>query len=113
MAKSIKTRKGEDGFHYPYTSPDLVIDKNGKSTTTKFNELETKIETGSGTSIDDVNTSTDKTWSSSKIDARFKEIAETGTTIETVQNKVQERSEKGLIQAYTLGDGTVDKTEIC
>lgn len=75
MAKSIKTRKGEDGFHYPYTSPDLVIDKNGKSTTTKFNELETKIETGSGTSIDDVNTSTDKTWSSSKIDAQFKDIA--------------------------------------
>lgn len=71
MAKNMKTRKGKDGFSYPYTSPDLVIDENGKSATTKFNELETKIGTGSGTSIDDVNTSTDKTWSSSKIDSQF------------------------------------------
>lgn len=75
MAKNMKTRKGKDGFSYPYTSPDLVIDENGKSATTKFNELETKIGTGSGTSIDDVNTSTDKTWSSSKIDSQFKNIA--------------------------------------
>lgn len=74
MAKNMKTRKGKDGFSYPYTSPDLVIDENGKSATTKFNELETKIGTGSGTSIDDVNTSTDKTWSSSKIDSQFKKI---------------------------------------
>lgn len=75
MEKNMKTRKGKDGFHYPYTSPDLVIDENGKSATTKFNELEAKIGTGSGTSIDDVNTSTDKTWSSSKIDSQFKDIA--------------------------------------
>lgn len=75
MAKNMKTRRGKDGFSYPYTSPDLVVDENGKSATTKFNELEAKIGTGSGTSIDDVNTSTDKTWSSSKIDSQFKDIA--------------------------------------
>lgn len=74
MAKNMKIRRGNDGFSYPYTSPDLVVDENGKSATTKFNELEAKIGTGSGTSIDDVNTSTDKTWSSSKIDSQFKEI---------------------------------------
>ena len=39
MGKNIKTRKGNDGFHYPYTSPDLVIDGNGKSVTTKFSEI--------------------------------------------------------------------------
>lgn len=75
MAKNMKIRRGNDGFSYPYTSPDIVIDENGKSATTKFNELESKIEAGSGTSIDDVNTSTDKTWSSSKIDSQFKDIA--------------------------------------
>ena len=36
MAKQIKTRKGKDGFNYPYTSPDLVIDNTGKSATTRF-----------------------------------------------------------------------------
>ena len=43
MAKNIKTRKGNDGFHYPYTSPDLVIDGNGKSVTTKFSEINTQF----------------------------------------------------------------------
>ena len=44
MSKSIKTRKGNDGFNYPYTSPDLVIDKNGKSAATKFSEINTQIK---------------------------------------------------------------------
>ena len=73
MAKNIKTRKGADGNYYPYTSPDIVIDANGKSVTTKFNELETKID--SSTSIDDANTAENKTWSSSKISSQFKDIA--------------------------------------
>lgn len=104
MAKNIKTRKGKDGFNYPYTSPDLVIDEHGKSTTTKFNELETKIETGSGTSIDDVNTSTDKTWSSSKIDAQFKDIANnqpTDLSLDSATNLLQLENSKGS----KLGNG--------
>lgn len=44
MAKNIKTRKGSDGFHYPYTSPDLVVDENGKSATTKFNEIDSQFK---------------------------------------------------------------------
>lgn len=100
MAKNMKTRKGKDGFNYPYTSPDLVIDEHGKSTTTKFNELETKIETGSGTSIDDVNTSTDKTWSSSKIDAQFKDIANIGTK-ENLKGKFKSTTlEEILLEIY-------------
>lgn len=39
MAKKIKTRKGSDGFDYPYTSPDIVIDENGKSVTKKFEDI--------------------------------------------------------------------------
>lgn len=88
MAKNMKIRRGNDGFSYPYTSPDLVIDENGKSATTKFNELEAKIGTSSGTSIDDVNTSTDKTWSSSKIDSQFKDIANKYNAILTRLNEL-------------------------
>lgn len=44
MPKDMKTRKGKDGFNYPYTSPDLVIDANGKSATTKFNEISSQFK---------------------------------------------------------------------
>lgn len=39
MEKKMKTRKGKDGFDYPYTSPDIVIDENRKSVTKKFEEI--------------------------------------------------------------------------
>ena len=44
MEKNMKTRKGKDGFHYPYTSPDLVIDSNGKSNTKKFEEISSQFK---------------------------------------------------------------------
>lgn len=83
MPKNMKTRKGKDGFNYPYTSPDLVIDPSGKSVTTKFNELEDKMKKVGSTSIDDTNTTTDKTWSSSKISSQFKDIAKQISNIKT------------------------------
>lgn len=86
MSDKMRVRDGNDGYSYPYTSPDLVVDKNGKSNTTKFEELEAKIEAGSGTSIDDSNTATDKTWSSSKIDSQFKDIANLFTTEQTTNS---------------------------
>ncbi len=43
MTKNMKTRKGKNGFHYPYTSPDLVIDNTGKSVTKKFEELNSQL----------------------------------------------------------------------
>lgn len=51
MSKKIKTRKGKDGKYYPYTSPDLVIDETGKSTTTKFNEIDTQFKDIEGKQI--------------------------------------------------------------
>lgn len=45
MEKKIKTRKGKDGFDYPYTSPDLVIDATGKSNTKKFEDIAKEIGT--------------------------------------------------------------------
>lgn len=58
MAKNMKTRKGKDGFDYPYTSPDLVIDATGKSNTTKFNDINSQLtdivkQIGSGKGYDD------------------------------------------------------------
>ena len=44
MSKDLKTRKGKDGVYYPYTSPDLVIDENGKSSTKKFEEINTQFK---------------------------------------------------------------------
>lgn len=60
MAKYIKTRKGNDGFYYPYTSPDLVIDENGKSTTTKFSEINTQLENIGQSTQEQINTEIDK-----------------------------------------------------
>lgn len=44
MSDKIKVREGNDGYSYPYTSPDIVIDENGKSATTKFNELDSQFK---------------------------------------------------------------------
>lgn len=44
MAKKMKTRKGKDGFDYPFTSPDIVIDENGKSVSTKFDEVNSQFK---------------------------------------------------------------------
>lgn len=44
MAKNMKTRKGKDGFDYPYTSPDIVIDATGKSATKKFEEINSQFK---------------------------------------------------------------------
>ena len=85
MAKKIKTRKGKDGFNYPYTSPDLVIDNTGKSVTTRFEEIEDNqlnlIEDGTTKGIKDTEydtlTTTNKTviGSINELSSQFKDIA--------------------------------------
>ena len=44
MSDKMKVRDGKDGYSYPYTSPDLVIDENGKSNTSKFNEIDAQFK---------------------------------------------------------------------
>lgn len=44
MSDKMRVREGDDGYAYPYTSPDLVIDNNGKSNTSKFNEIDTQFK---------------------------------------------------------------------
>ena len=45
MSKNIKTIKSSDGFYYPYTSPDIVVDSTGENQTTKNNNMKTEIQT--------------------------------------------------------------------
>ena len=64
----------------------------------------TTLPTGSGTSIDDTNTTTDKTWSSSKIDSQFKDIANnqpTDLSLDSATNLLQLVNSKGS----KLGNG--------
>ena len=44
MGDKMKVREGEDGYIYPYTSSDLVVDKDGKSNTSKFNEIDSQFK---------------------------------------------------------------------
>ena len=44
MSDKMKVREGNDGYTYPYTSPDIVIDENGKSATKKFEELDSQFK---------------------------------------------------------------------
>lgn len=44
MSDKMKVREGNDGYSYPYTSPDLVVDKNGKSNTKKFEEIDSQFK---------------------------------------------------------------------
>lgn len=109
----MRVRQGEDGYSYPYTSPDLVVDKTGKSTTTKFTELENKIEKVGSTSIDDTNTATDKTWSSSKIDTQFKDIANY-SLVKHTDGKVYIKKQDGTLlgNGIEIGGSDVDLSKI-
>lgn len=46
------------------------------------------------------------------LNEKINEVAETGTTTEVVQSKVEDMAEKGLIQAYTIGDGTIEYNKL-
>lgn len=45
MAKQLLVGQGIDGNYYPYTSPELVKDENGKSVKTKFEEVDAQLQT--------------------------------------------------------------------
>lgn len=44
MSDKMRVREGDDGYSYPYTSPDIVIDENEKSVSTKFNEVNAQFK---------------------------------------------------------------------
>lgn len=44
MSDKMRVRDGNDGYSYPYTSPDLVVDEKGKSNTKKFEEIDSQFK---------------------------------------------------------------------
>ena len=120
MAKYIKTRKGNDGFYYPYTSPDLVIDEDGKSATTKFNEINTQLENIGQSTQEQINTSIDKAIEDGKMHSDASKLSiidennnfmsdnvegaleELSTQVEDIANKLEN------VVTYTPEDGDGD-----
>ena len=109
MSDKMKVRDGNDGYSYPYTSPDLVIDENGKSVKIRIDEVESKIKEP----IDDVNITTDKTWSSSKIDSQFKDIANL-SLVKHTDGKVYIKKQDGTLigDGIEIGGSDVDLSKI-
>lgn len=81
LIEQVKQLQGGDLTDYQKKNDaaQKTIVEDGKLYLTKLDGTKlddgTTLPTGSGTSIDDTNTTTDKTWSSSKIDSQFKDIA--------------------------------------
>ena len=81
LIEQVKSLQGGDltGYQKKNDAAQKTIVEDGKLYLTKSDGTKldngTALPTGSGTSIDDTNTTTDKTWSSSKIDSQFKDIA--------------------------------------
>lgn len=73
----------------------------------------TTLPTGSGTSIDDTNTTIDKTWSSSKIDSQFKDIENLSLTKHT-DGKVYIKKQDGMLlgTGIEIGGSDVDLSKI-
>lgn len=73
----------------------------------------TTLPTGSGTSIDDTNTTIDKTWSSSKIDSQFKDIENLSLTKHT-DGKVYIKKQDGTLlgTGIEIGGSDVDLSKI-
>ena len=121
MAKQIKTRKGKDGFNYPYTSPDLVIDNTGKSATTRFEEIEDNqlnlIEDGTTKGIKDTEydtlTTTNKTviGSINELSTQFKDIAKQTITTEE-RNKLTNLNNYDDSQIKSSINKKADKNEV-
>ena len=53
MGDKIKVREGNDGYSYPYTSPDLVVDENGKSIKRRIDEVESEAKENQITLVED------------------------------------------------------------
>lgn len=108
MSKQMKTRKGEDNINYPYTSPDLVIDSNGESQTTKNTNMKTDID-GVKTTVNNINTdlgtaqltttAKDVKGAVNELNIQYKEIANISN--EFYKPSVTFISDDGKVEDYT------------
>lgn len=114
MQKNMKTRKGKDGFHYPYTSPDLVTDGNGKSVTKKFDDISSQfkdiakqVESVGQPTQEQINTAIDKAIKEGKITGTGGINATAKTLLQTIlQNAVYTTNQSANITALMSALGS-------
>ena len=84
----------------------------------QLDTIQNKIDSGGigGSEIDDTTPSTDKVYSSSKTKALIDEVAEKGTTVETITNVtktvVNEKIADGTLSSMTIEDGTITEQKL-
>ena len=119
LIEQVKSLQGGDltGYQKKSDAAQKTIVEDGKLYLTKLDGTKlddgTTLPTGSGTSIDDTNTTTDKTWSSSKIDSQFKDIANLSLTKHT-DGKVYIKKQDGTLMGtgIEIGGSDVDLSKI-
>ena len=95
----------------------LINDKLLKDINKKVTEVSEQVDTFKTEVSEQVDTfktefSEQLDTKTTELDNKINEVATTGTTTEAVQSKVEEMAEKGLIQAYTIGDGTIEYNKL-
>ena len=119
LIEQVKSLQGGDltGYQKKNDAAQKTIVEDGKLYLTKLDGTKlddgTTLPTGSGTSIDDTNTTTDKTWSSSKIDSQFKDIANLSLTKHS-DGKVYIKKQDGTLigDGIEIGGSDVDLSKI-
>lgn len=116
LIEQVKSLQGGDltGYQKKNDAAQKTIVEDGKLYLTKLDGTKlddgTTLPTGSGTSIDDTNTTTDKTWSSSKIDSQFKDIANNFKLVAGANNAIKLMFGTKELSSITINGGTVDPT---
>ena len=113
MAKKIKTVRSTDGYDYPITSYELVLDENGESVKQKLQNISSS-DLGQGLDLSKLTLSTES------VDSGTKLIMTDGTTTKSAVIPVSDVTDeqlksimKGLIAdgtltALTIEDGSID-----
>ena len=114
MSDKMKVREGKDGYSYPYTSPDLVVDENGKSTTTKFTEIDAQfkdiakqIENVGNPTQEQINTAINKAIEDGKITGSGININNVKTILSNIMNILYQVNEYKTDMS-SLASQTVD-----
>lgn len=117
LIEQVKQLQGGDLTDYQKKNDaaQKTIVEDGKLYLTKLDGTKlddgTTLPTGSGTSIDDTNTTTDKTWSSSKIDSQFKDIAKKVENIgQPTQQQINTAIDKAIEEGKITGSGSINST---
>ena len=92
------------------TSRSVVSSNEFKALTDALNKVQAIDNKAEKAEVEKLSSQLDT--STQQLKGQINEIAEAGTTMEAVQSKVSEMAEHGLIQAYTLADGTVEPKKI-